>query len=306
MARRDKSFVTGPAVPIVVDHRLPAYFASDEALIDILDRYPGELIDIIHCNLGVEGQSTSALGAHGRMDGRAVLGAIREGRMLVNLHACEAEHPGLWAEVMRSFGHLMPEIGAKGSRTFTGQLTLSPPGACSPYHFVPAGVVMFQLLGVKRIWIYPTTDAFLRQEDMESVIMQTAREDLPYQRIMDGAAYRFDVVPGQAVTWPLYAPHRIEYPEGVSVSLSLSYQTWASRITSGAHCANGVLRRRGWTIKPMAQTGWAHRALLWTLSCVFTRLGLAKANARSIAHKSHVAKAAARAEPEAMRELIAS
>ena len=63
--------------------------------------------------------------------------------------------------------------------------------------------------------------------------MRTTTEELPYQRIMDGAAYRFDIAPGQALTWPLYAPHRVENQEGLCVSLSMDYQTWASRITTG-------------------------------------------------------------------------
>lgn len=306
MARRVESFIAGPAIPTVVDHRLPAYFASDEALIDILDRYPHELFDINHCALDAEEQVSLATDAQGRTDGRTILEAIRAGTLWVNLRSCEAEHPGLWAEAMRSFGNLTPEIGAKGAGKFTGQLTISPPGARSPYHFVAAGVVMFHLRGVKRIWVYPATDAFLRQEDTENVIMRTATQDLPYQRIMDGAAYRFDIVPGQAVTWPLYAPHRVENPEGFCVSLALDYQTLASRITTGAHRANGVLRRRGWRIKPMTQTGWAHRALLWALSVVFARLGMLKTSKRNIARTLHVTDAGAKAKPKAMREQTAA
>lgn len=151
---------------------------------------------------------------------------------------------------------------------------------------------MFHLRGVKRVWVYPTTDAFLPEADMKKVIMRTTTEDLPYQRIMDGAAYRFDIAAGQAFTWPLYAPHRVENQEGLCVSLSMDYQTWASRITTGAHRANGVLRGRGRDIKPMAETGWAHRALLWAPSLAFTRFGLVQNNIKDIARTFDVADAA--------------
>jgi hypothetical protein len=153
--------------------------------------------------------------------------------------------------------------------------------------------VLFHLRGVKRVWVYPTTEAFLPQAKMEQAIMRTTTEKLPYQRIMDGAAWRFDIAPGQALTWPLYAPHRVENQEGLCVSLSMNYQTWASRITTGAHRANGVLRTRGWTIKPMAQTGWAHRAILWAASLALTRLGLVKNSTKDFARTFAIAHAPA-------------
>jgi hypothetical protein len=123
---------------------------------------------------------------------------------------------------------------------------------------------------------------------------------------MDGAAYRFDLVPGQALTWPLYAPHRVENQEGLCVSLSMDYQTWASRITTGAHRANGVLRQRGWRIKPMAQTGWAHRAVLWAASVVFAKLGMVRNNIKDFERSFDVADAALMVEPTSMREQAAA
>jgi hypothetical protein len=306
MVRPVESPVAGPASPTVIQHNLPLYFASDEALVDILDRYPEELFDINHYAFDADGQVSLTTGTRGRADGRTVLEAIRAGRLWVNLRSCETAHPGLWAEVLRSFGNLAPEIGAKGARKMTGQLILSSPTTRVPYHFDAAGVVLFHLRGVKRVWVYPSTEAFLPQEDMEKVIMRTTTEELPYQRLMDGAAYRFDIVPGQALTWPLYAPHRVENQEGLCVSLSMDYQTWASRITTGAHRANGVLRQRGWTIKPMHQTGWVQRAALWAASLVFAKLGMVKNNIKDFERTFDVADAAIMTAPaEALRQKAA-
>jgi len=172
-------------------------------------------------------------------------------------------------------------------------LILSSPAAREPFDFNDAGTVLFHLRGVKRVWVYPTTEAFLPQAKMEQAILRTTTEELPYQRIMDGAAWRFDIAPGQALTWPLYAPHRVENEEGLCVSLSMDYQTWASRITTGAYRANGVLRSRGWTIKPMAQTGWAQRATLWAASLAFTRLGFVKNSIKDFARTFAIADAPA-------------
>ena len=292
--------MTGVEIPTVVHHDVPAYLASDEALIHLLDRYPAHLFDINRYEFDAEGRVSLTTGTRGEASGRAVLAAIKAGQLWVNLRSCEEAHPGLWAEVMQAFCKLQPDLGVapkglKSARKMTGQLILSSPAARVPFHFDAAGVVLFHLRGVKRVWVYPATEAFLPQAAMERVIMRTTPEELPYQRIMDGAAYRFDIAPGQALTWPLYAPHRVENQEGLCVSLSMDCQTWASRITTGAHRANGVLRQRGWAIKPMAQTGWIQRTLLWAASLAFTRLGLVKNNIKSVERTFDVAAAPAQA-----------
>lgn len=288
-----ESNVTGVTVPTVIEHDVPAYLASDEALIHLLDRYPAELFEINRYTYDAVGRVSLAAGTRGDASGREVLQAIKAGDLWVSLRSCEDAHPGLWAEVMQAFGKLRPELGAAGARKMTGQLILSSPAARLPYRFDANGVVLFHLRGVKRVWVYPTTEPFLPQAAMEKFITRTNTEDLPYQRIMDGAAYRFDIAPGQALTWPLYAPHRVENQEGLCVSLSMGYQTWASRITTGAHRANAVLRSRDWTIKPMAQTGWPHRALLWIASLAFTRLGLVKSTMKNLVRTFDVADAPA-------------
>ena len=293
MTRTIESNVTGVAVPTVVDHEVPTYLASDEALVYLLDRYPADLVDINRYACDANRQISLPAGTGGEASGRDILQAIQAGEIWVNLRSCEVAHPGLWAEVMRAFGQLLPDLGASGARKMTGQLILSSPAAREPFDFNDAGAVLFHLRGVKRVWVYPTTEAFLPQAKMEQAIMSATTEELPYQRIMDGAAWRFDIAPGQALTWPLYAPHRVENQEGLCVSLSMDYQTWASRITTGAHRANGVLRSRGWAIKPMAQTGWAQRAVLWAASLAFTRLGLVKSRIQDCARAFAIADAPA-------------
>ncbi len=305
MTRTIESKMTGVTVATALDHDIPLYLASDEALIHLLDRYPADLFDINRYAFDADGQVSLTTGARGEASGRDVLAAIRAGALWVNLRSCEDAHPGLWAEVMQAFGKLQPELGAAGARKMTGQLILSSPATRVPFHFDAAGVVLFHLRGVKRVWVYPATEAFLPQADMEKVIMRTTTEELPYQRIMDGAAWRFDIAPGQALTWPLYAPHRVENQEGLCVSLSMDYQTWGSRITTGAHRANGVLRARGWTIKPMNQTGWVHRTMLWAASLAFKRLRMVKNNIKDFARSFDVADApmAANEEPAQLKRV---
>ncbi len=293
-----ESKVATPPAPVAVEHGVPTYLASDEALIHLLNRYPADLFDINAYEFDANGQVSLETGDRGHADGATVLKAIKAGKLWVNLRGIEHAHPGLWAEIQASFAKLNPHVKP---RKMTGQLILSSPTTRVPYHFDPAHVVLFHLRGVKRIWIYPNTGAFLPQDAMERVIMRTTTEELPYSRIYDGAAYRFDLVPGEALAWPLYAPHRVENQEGFCVSLSMDYQTWGSRITTGAHRANGVLRRWGWKIQEMSKISEAVRALLWAASLAFERLGLVENRIKDFKRSFDIAEPASLPFEEARR-----
>ena len=52
---------------------------------------------------------------------------------------------------------------------------------------------------------------------------------------MDEAAWVRDLSAGEAATWPLYAPHRVENLDEFNLSLEIEFRTWESRVTGGAH-----------------------------------------------------------------------
>ena len=45
---------------------------------------------------------------------------------------------------------------------------------------------------------------------MEQVVSRQTTEELPYTRAFEADAQVIDLEPGEALTWPLYAPHRVE------------------------------------------------------------------------------------------------
>src|SRR6185503_3621287 len=127
--------------------------------------------------------------------------------------------------------------------------------------------------GVRCVWVYPPTEAFLPQRLIEQAVTHAATGEAPWSSGQDRSAWRFDIVLGESLAWPLYAPHRIENQEGLCVSLSLSYQTSHSRIAAGAHRANGVIRRLHLPVLSMENTPRALSTVLWAMSLVFNRLG---------------------------------
>jgi hypothetical protein len=262
------------AAPKVYDHQIHTQgFADDAALADILDRYPADLLDINAYSYDAEGQVSLETGERGRADGATLLAAIKAGQVWVNLRDAHEAHPELWKQIQPAFDAIADDLGVKPIKV-TGQMIMSSPKTKVPYHFDAAGVVLFHLRGVKKLWVYPTDEAHQPQDSIEKVIMRVQAEELPYRMAFDQDAQVVELQPGQALTWPLYAPHRVENQGVFNVSLSLDFQTWETRLMRGAHYANGVFRRWGMTPARMEKTPVGARAALWAAS-----LALKKANA---------------------------
>jgi hypothetical protein len=256
-------------------------FATDEALAATLDRYPAGLFDINLYDYDDEGQVSLRTGVRGRLDGSELLAAIQQGRLWVNLREVETGWPELWAAAMAEFGELQAAYPGMRAVKNAGQLILSSPKARVPYHFDAAGVVLFHMRGRKRIFVYPGDEAHLAEVDMEQVVSRQTTEELPYTKAFEADAQVMDLEPGEALTWPIYAPHRVENLDRFCVSLSMDFQTWPSRFRNGALYTNAVLRSRGG--RPRMTDGMAtpELAARWAASLALKRAGALKSR---IAH----------------------
>ena len=261
--------------PITFAHRLAQTGLFEDApLAELLDRYPADLYDINLFDYDEEGQATMRTGVRGRLPGEKVLEGIKEGRVWVQLRRVEQHYEALAPVIHAAFREISREAQGFRPVQLNGQLILSAPQAKVPFHADAPGVCLFHLRGRKRIWIYPVDEVHMPQTGMEDIMLKQQTEDLPYHRGMDAAAQVFDLAPGMAATWPLHAPHRSENQEGFNVSLSVDYQTWGTRITNGAHYANGIFRRKGVPVAAMARTPMPARTALWAASLALKRAGL--------------------------------
>jgi hypothetical protein len=261
--------------PITFQHRFAETgLFDDDALAAVLDRYPAELYDINLFDFDAEGQMQMRTGVRGRLPGREVLAGVKEGRVWVQLRRVEEHYAELGQAMRRIFAEIAREAPGFRPVQLNGQLIMSAPQAKVPFHADAPGVCLFHIRGRKRIWIYPNDEAHMPQQGMEDIMLKQMTEDLPYRRDMDAAAQVFDLEPGTAITWPLHAPHRIENQGTFNVSLSVDYQTWATRITNGAHYANGVLRRWKMPVAAMDRTPPAGRAVLWAAHLALKRMKL--------------------------------
>jgi hypothetical protein len=279
MQHRIEENVTKPAIPVRVEHDIPAYLSSDEALVHILNRYPAELVDISRYDFGDNGNIVWTAGQRGHAAGETVLDAVKSGQLCLTLNDIETAHPGLWAEVRLAVAGLDPLFERKAGK-MTGQLVISSSTARFPCRFGTANVVLFHLRGFQRVWVYPTDEIHLPQTSIEQTVAGETSGDLPRNRIEDSAAWRFGVVPGEALAWPLHAPHYSENEEGLCVSVMLTYETAASRFANGVHLANGVLRRWGHEIPRFEETPLLQRVFLRLASIAFSAFGLARRDAK--------------------------
>jgi len=256
-------------------------FASDEALAAVLDRYPAELFDINLYDYDDEGQVSLRTGARGRLNGAELLAAIQQGRLWVNLRSVETGWPELWAAAMAEYGRVQGAYPGLRAVKNAGQLILSSPKARVPYHFDAAGVVLFHLRGRKRIFVYPGDEVHLAEIDMEQVVSRQTTEELPYVRAFEADAQVVDLEPGQALTWPIYAPHRVENLDRFCVSLSMDFQTWPSRFRNGALFTNAVLRSRGGRPRMTDRMATPELAARWAASLALKRAGALKSRLAS-------------------------
>lgn len=248
-------------------------FAEDAWLAALLDRCPADLFDINLYDYDAEGQVSLRTGARGRLSGAELLEAIKAGRLWVNIRNAQAAAPDLWDAAMAEFARIQQAYPGMKAVTNAGQLILSSPKARVPYHFDPAGVVLFHLRGRKRIFVYPGDEAHLPEACMEQVVARQTTEELPYVRAFEGDATVIDLEPGQALTWPLYAPHRVENLDRFCVSLSMDFQTWPSRWRNGALYTNAVLRSRGARPRPTDVMHTPELAARWAASLALKRVG---------------------------------
>lgn len=271
------------AAPFTFEHRLAdTGLFDDEALVDLLDRYPAELFDINLFDFDDQGQMTMRTGERGRLPGREVLAGVKEGRVWVQLRGVETHSAELGAVIRRIFRAISGEAPGFRPVQLTGQLIISAPEAKVPFHADAPGVCLFHIRGRKRLWIYPNDERHAPQRCMEDIMLKQMTEDLPYQRDMDAAAHVLDLDPGMAASWPLHAPHRVENLGAFSVSLSVDYQTWKTRVTNGAHYANGLLRRWDLPVAAMSKTPMPARAALWAAHLAMKRMNLVEDRIRTI------------------------
>jgi hypothetical protein len=94
------------------------------------------------------------------------------------------------------------------------------------------------------MWLYPPFDPEIMPRWRFDEICAGGEEDLVYKRSFDAKAERFDLEPGDALSWPAFAPHRVLNGDELNVSLSTFHNTEAAMREVQHGAANYFFSRR--------------------------------------------------------------
>jgi hypothetical protein len=255
-------------------HQRPMF--SDEGLASILDRYPRQALGVFTMGEDLEDWRSWRRGSAGAMSGERLLAAVKEGRLWLNLRHANTH--------LADFSALCDEIAAEKEAAFGTKvlnrdlgLLISSPKARVFYHLDVPYSSLWQVRGEKRFWLYPRSEPYIQPAWLERCVHGSAEGQMPFNPAWDDVAEVRTLTPGEMITWPQNAPHRVDNGPMMNVSVSMEFMTPPARVRANVLHANGLLRTHmGWTPRIQARPGPAMAA----------KLMLAAAHKAAIAHKA--------------------
>jgi hypothetical protein len=244
-------------------HRHPLF--ELDALGDLIDRYPASDYSLVLSNRQGDGSRRWREGTPGGLPGRAVIDAIAQGSLWLNLREVHRVDPRYGALMEQAYRELAARLPGFSPRACKMGILISSPDIQVHYHCDLPGQLLWQLAGRKTAWVYPPQPPFLQPQALEDIAYTGLEFRLDYQPQFDQHARRFELEPGALLSWPLNSPHRIDNAGALSISVTTEHWTEYNRRSQQVSLANAVLRHRlgiRSSARPLAGPGyWARMAL---------------------------------------------
>jgi len=230
---------------IVGRHRLCQQGLFDDSTLKaLLDEYPRQRLQAFTMGTDALRWKEWEPVDTGSMRGEDIFQAVIAGRLWLNIlrvDLFDERYRQLIEQLYVDLAALSPQLEPVLTE---GTLLISSPHAMVYYHADATANILWHIRGQKRIWIYPACDfRFISQELMEDIFASVMDEEVPYEEHFDQHALTFDLQPGDVVSWPLNAPHRIVNAGMVNVSLSTYHQSEATERRKLIYLANRFFRR---------------------------------------------------------------
>ena len=221
-------------------HQSPLF--CDASLAALLDAYPRDRLGIWTFGEQVEGDEKPIFGTANDLNGEEILEAVKKGRIWLNLRATN-ELVSYYADTAQNiFDSLQSRIGQRIIKRDMSVL-ISSPGIHVHYHLDIPLVALLQVRGTKTLYLYPETERFAPTERLEAIALGEGDESLYFENDFEHHGQPFELKPGQGISWPQNAPHRVQNGDMMNVSLSCEFMTWPALFRANALYANGRLRR---------------------------------------------------------------
>ncbi len=234
---------------------------SDAALATLLDNHPSEYLDVrtLGQNNHPEYAGSLRTGDFRDCSGKDLLKAAKEGWIWINMRRAMNIHPEYNKVLTAMYDEWSEKTGRKVYNPHGG-LLITAPIAKTPYHFDKTEVVLWHVRGKKRIYVYPLEDKYLSDDEHEKLVVYADVDDLPYSPEFDESATIVDLEEGQAITWPLNSPHRVENLT-YCVSVTTEYSTRESAIKNASVLANATFRKKFGRSSYYSEQGQTERLL---------------------------------------------
>lgn len=222
-------------------HLHPAF--SEENLIRILDKYPKEDLGVFTMGYNPKAWGEWVRGRPGNLNGEQLMQAVKNGRIWLNLRRSNLIDEELQEILDKMFKEINEHTGVMTFKHDLGIL-ISSPNAHVFYHADMPLVVLMQIKGIKRVFLYPPQEPYINDEQAEAIALKETDEQLKYNPEWETDAFIHDLRPGELLSWRQNAPHAIVNHDCVNVSLSVEYMTAESLWRANLLYANGLLRRK--------------------------------------------------------------
>ncbi len=135
-----------------------------------------------------------------------------------------------------------------------GFVFITSPESVTPFHLDHENNFLLQIRGRKQVQLFDRDDrAVISEEELEA-FYSGAHRNLVYKDDFRTRGEFFDLEPGEALHFPVAAPHWVQNGPEVSISFSVTFQTGESRRRAALHRLNRQLRRWGLSPRPVGRS----------------------------------------------------
>lgn len=234
------------AEPLLTSHRLGQLdLYGDAELISILDSVPRSDVQVFSMDIDPDDPDRWFPVDASDASGADILAAVRVGRFWVNAIGFDRVHAPTASLIADVYGQLTSRIAVlAGSIPPYATLAISSAGAVEPYRFDAEDRMLWQLRGTQHLFVYPgALRHIVPMERQEAIFAGAVDRAVPYAPSYDVHAVHYELVPGDVVSWPHAAPHRVCNGDQLAVSLNTVVHSPASARRQSTYSANRYLRR---------------------------------------------------------------
>ena len=233
-----------PGLPAKLGHGLAGHeLLTLEALARLAERMPAESVEynLGKLPLGVRPEDTPS---NGLSLGETIRTIESNGSWAV-LKNVERD-PAYAALLDHALGELAPLVDGKTGPMLHREafIFLSSPGSVTPFHMDPEHNILLQIMGEKRMTVFPPGDEELVPPIQSETFHAGGHRNLQWQDRFRDRGTAVKLLPGDAIHVPVKAPHFVENGPSVSISLSVTWRSERSVAEGELHSLNAMLRRR--------------------------------------------------------------